>query len=196
MPHIFLQNTFLYIVVLCASLFMVQSASAQQAQKGNQITASSQPSVTTASYENWTLRCVMLTDQDLVPQGRSCEVVQTIQLQGQQQPIAQLAIGRLPNDKDLTVTAVLPNNISFPSTVTIQKDASDTKAKDGKTQLEWRRCLPNGCYADTKPNTTFLTQIDPMLDGSLTFTDASNRPLSIPVSWKGLSQAMTALEQK
>src|SRR5262249_52420613 len=46
------------------------------------------PSATTASYGDWVLRCSQTADTPV------CEVAQTIYVQGQQAPIAVVAIGR------------------------------------------------------------------------------------------------------
>jgi invasion protein IalB len=75
---------------------------------------------------------------------RVCEVAQTIQVQGQNAPIAQIAIGRLAKADPLRVTIVTPANVSFPSTPRIAVEEKDSQPLD----LVWRRCLPGGCFAD------------------------------------------------
>ena len=52
---------------------------------------STDPAQTTASYGDWVLRCVRTGDGGTGP--RVCEVVQTMVVQGQTQPVAQIAIG-------------------------------------------------------------------------------------------------------
>lgn len=78
---------------------------------------------TTASYGSWVLRCMHFTQpaQTAADTGKSgracvqtCEVIQSVHVQGQSQPIAQVAIGRLSGDKDLVLTARVPANIAMP----------------------------------------------------------------------------------
>src|SRR6202012_28060 len=95
---------------------------------------------TTASYGAWILRCQR--HQDASGETRFCEVDQNIIPQGQQNPIAQLGVGRPTPKDELRVTAVLPANVIFPSTPKISNGE-----KDAGTELSWRRCLQGGCIA-------------------------------------------------
>ena len=150
----------------------------------------SEPNTTIASYGDWTLRCQRL---DLSGKStRVCEVAETIQLEGQANPVAQLAIGRMAPGEPLRATAVLPTAITFPSNVRI------SEAKNGTPlSLEWRRCLPGGCFADTQIKDDLLVhwrgQSDP---GQLTFKDAAGRDQSLPLSFRGLAQALDALAKE
>ncbi len=96
---------------------------------------SSEPGATTATFGDWVLRC------QGAAAARICEVALTVQVQGQQAPIAQFAIGRAP-DKSLRATVVLPTNIQLPSIVRVAGDA-----KDKTLELNWTRCLRRGAPA-------------------------------------------------
>ncbi|RST87917.1 invasion protein [Aquibium carbonis] len=159
------------------------------------------PAVTTATFGDWLLRCV----RQPAPAGeagqksdrltaQTCEVVQTIKVQGQAQPIAQLAIGRLPDSEQLIMTAVLPVNISLPGQVGV---IVDPKAPaDGAIILEWRRCAGGSCFADTRPDDGSLRPLRAGEAGQIRFADAGGRIISVPVSWRGLDQALAALEKQ
>lgn len=69
------------------------------------------PQSTTAVFGDWGLRCV--GPREGGPTQHICEVVQSIQVQGQAAPIAQIALGRLQKADPLRLTVVLPNNVSF-----------------------------------------------------------------------------------
>lgn len=156
-----------------------------------------QPNVTTATYENWMLRCVRpaAAQTSANDPGKICEIVQTVQVQGQSQPLAQVAIGRLPGDKALTLTAVMPLNISIPGTVHLSGNGKTGAEEKGGLELSWQRCLPSGCIATARPDAKLFATLDPQTDGQIRFADAAGRTLGIPLSWKGLDQALKALDK-
>jgi invasion protein IalB len=149
----------------------------------------SEPGVTTASYGDWVLRCQRLGTAE--KPARLCEVSQAMQVQGQAAPIAQVAVGRLPGEADLRVTALLPVAVSFPSTVRIgfEKDA-----KAPVLDLAWRRCLPGGCLADGPVKEEGLKPWrEAEAPGRLLFRDANGQEVAIPLSSRGLAPALDAL---
>ncbi|WP_332696434.1 invasion associated locus B family protein [Bosea sp. (in: a-proteobacteria)] len=152
---------------------------------------SSEPGATTASFGDWTLRCQRLHVDGKA--ARVCEVGQTIQVQGQAAPIAQVAIGRLKPADPLRLTAVLPVGVSFPGSVQIASDEKDVKTLD----LPWRRCLPSGCFADAAPDDDTLRRWRGASQaGRIVFKDAAARELAIPLSFRGLGQALDALARE
>ncbi len=148
---------------------------------------SADPKTTTATYGDWTLRCEASSGDKV---RRLCEVVQTMQVQGQQAPVAQVAFGRPEGAGDLHVIAVLPVNVVFPSTVRVGTDEKDAHPID----LAWRRCLPGGCFADAVANDEVIgrwrTTSTP---GRLQFKDATGRDAVLPLSFHGLAQALDGL---
>jgi len=164
----------------------------------------SEPTATTASYGSWVLRCVQLpasaqTAADASKSGRAgaqtCEVMQTVQVQGQSQPIAQVAIGRLPGEKELILTALVPVNISLPGTIHLSGNGKTGDEEKGGLELSWQRCLAGSCAASAKPDAASLAILRAGTDGQLRFTDASGQTVAIPLSWNGLDQAMAALDK-
>ena len=147
-----------------------------------------EPATTTASYGDWTVRCESL--QVSGKPRRICEVVQTMQVQGQQAPVAQVAFGRPEGSTDLHLIAVVPVNVQFPSTVRVGSDDKDTHP----LELVWRRCLPGGCFADAVASDDVLGRWRPLTtQGRLQFKDAAGRDAVLPLSFRGLAQALDAL---
>lgn len=146
----------------------------------------SDPGDTAATFGDWALHCERL------PEGsrpaRACEVVQSIQVQGQQGPIARIAIGRTSLDQPLAVTVVLPNNISLPSVVHVGADA-----KDKGPDLNWVRCTPGGCFAQAPLAAETLKVWRATQASRITFRDAAGRDVGFPISFRGLPQALDAL---
>ncbi len=150
-----------------------------------------EPSSTTASFGDWTLRCQRLADAGKTV--RICEVAQVLQAQGQQAPIAQVALGRVANGEPVRVTAVMPVSVSFPSSVQITMGEKDAKP----VELPWRRCLPTGCFAEAAPGDDVLKQWRKASEpGRILFKDAAGRDLALPLSARGLDQALDALAKE
>ncbi len=191
---------------MTASILLISAAAAAQApapKQGNAAPAATtpaappaaaqvpaEPSVTTASFGDWTLRCQRL---DATKPGRVCEVALVLQAQGQQAPIAQIAIGRIASADPLRITAVMPVSVTFPSSVQIVIGEKDAKPLD----LPWRRCIPTGCFADAAPGDDMLKQWRKASEaGRIQFKDAAGRDLALPLSTRGLDPALDALAKE
>ena len=147
---------------------------------------SNEPTTTTASYGDWVLRCQKIEQAGLPP--RVCEVAQSVQLQGQTAPIAQIAIGAPPKE-GTRLTILLPNSVSFPSSVKVSTGEKDSFGID----LSWKRCLPGGCFAEAAPKDDILRNWRTQESGHITFTDGTGRDVKLPFSLRGLAPALDAL---
>ncbi len=147
-----------------------------------------EPGATTASFGDWVLRCQRGGTAE--KPVRVCEVAQSMQVQGQNQPIAQVAIGRAGAGEPLQVTVLLPPNVVFPSNVRMLSDEKDTAGYD----LSWRRCLPGACIADAPAKDDTLKRWRSAGEpGRIVFKNAGGQEVAIPLSWRGLPQALDAL---
>jgi len=145
------------------------------------------PDTTTATYGDWILKCQPAAGK---PGQRTCEVLQSIVIQGQTGPIAQLAFGRMAPGEALYLTAVLPTNITLPSVVRLSIDEKDAQGAD----LPWTRCLQTGCYA-TLPMTDAMLARWRAQDGPgrLLFKSGAGQDTVLPMSFRGLARALDAL---
>jgi len=163
-------------------------AAAKPAPPAPAAPVSADPQTTTANYGDWTVRCQRVGDGATAK--RFCEVAQTIQQQGGQGPIAQIALGRLAPAGPLRLTIVLPPNVSFPSSPRMGVDENDAHAVD----LAWRRCVPGGCFADREAKDELLQHWRGQADhGQIRFKDSAGHDVAVPFSFKGLAQALDAL---
>ena len=152
------------------------------------VPVSADPASTSATYGDWIFRCQRVGSGDKAQ--RLCEVGQTIQVQGQQQPIAQIAFGRVAAADPLKVTVVLPTNITLPGLVQLSLGDKDP----GPVDLTWRRCIPGGCIADATPTPDAVKIFRNAQDqGRLLFKDAGGRDVALPISFRGLAQSLDAL---
>jgi invasion protein IalB len=145
-----------------------------------------EPSVTTATYSDWTLRCV----RDKDGKASLCEVTQTLQMQGQTAPIAQIAVGRPAAKAPLRATIIVPVNAAFDKAPQMQVEEQPAQA----ASLAWRRCANFGCVADVEIKAETLTawRIAPK-PGQILFRNAGNQDVVLPFSFRGLAQALDAM---
>ncbi|KQO68744.1 hypothetical protein ASF22_19505 [Methylobacterium sp. Leaf87] len=149
-----------------------------------------EPGSTTASFGDWVVRCQRGGGDKPV---RICEAAQTMQIQGQPQPIAQIAVGRLGPGEPLQVTAILPPNVALPSSVRVVLDEKDTTG----VELAWRRCLPGGCVAEAAAREDWLKRWRLAAEpGRITFKNAAGQEVAIPLSFLGFAQALDALAKE
>jgi invasion protein IalB len=176
------------LVRIAVSAFAIATASTAVHAADAPPPISSEPQNTSATYGDWILRCSRGTQGD--KEVRVCEVMLPFQLQGQQGPFAQLAIGRIGPKDPMRATFVITPNVSFPSNVKLTVDDKDTQAID----LNWSTCVAAVCRAEGDFKDDQLKRWKALTNPArLQFKDASGRELTIPVSTRGLSQALDAL---
>ncbi|HRI90508.1 MAG TPA: invasion associated locus B family protein [Accumulibacter sp.] len=149
------------------------------------------PERTTATFGDWTLRC----ERPATPVNaqRVCEIAQAIQVQGQQGPVAQLAIGRVQKSDPLKLTIVLPNNVTLTAAPKIAAEDKDGQLVDAV----WQRCVPGGCFADVALRDDMLRRLRARIEpGRIEFRDAAGQQLRLPFSNRGLAQALDALAKE
>ncbi len=144
------------------------------------------PQVTTATYQDWLVRCVTPPNA-----AKICEATQTIQVQGQNGqpggPIAIVAVGRLTTDGPLRVAVQLPAGIWLPAGAKIQ---AGEKAK--AVSLEFKRC-GGGCFAEVEADKELELALRTATGtGTLTFEDGARRAVNVPFSFRGFAAALDA----
>lgn len=151
--------------------------------------------MTTATFGDWQLRCrntvPAAAGQPAIP--RSCEVVQSVIIQGQGSPFAQLAFGKAAPNEPLLVTMVLPTNIALPSTVRLMMDDKDNQPVD----LAWTRCMPGGCFASAPARDEHLRRWRGSEEaGRFSFKNSGGQDVTLPFSFRGLARALDALAKE
>lgn len=149
--------------------------------------------VTTASFGDWQMTCRMTDAGNGQPARRICEILQSVILKGKTAPFAQIGFGRLEPGAPLTFTAVVPVNVSFPSSVRVAIDETDKQP----LEVAWTRCLPSGCFASVTAGNDLLKRWRAQ-DGSgwLMFKSGASQDLRVPMSFNGLGRALDALAKE
>lgn len=150
--------------------------------------AGPEPQNTSATYGDWILRCSRVGDG--AQAQRVCEVVLPFQIQGQQGIFAQLAIGHVGPKDPLKITLMMAPNVSFPSSVKLMVDEKDQQP----IELNWRFCVAGGCRADTEAKDDEIKRWKAQTgNGLLQFKDSAGQEIKMPVSLRGLAQALDGL---
>ena len=143
------------------------------------------PKVVSTEYGDWVVNC-----QTPAEGPRQCEAVQT--LLADKKPIARIAVGRNPDTGALAIAVNLPPAVGFGLPVTL----SGEKAEDPQIALTWRRCAPGGCFADTTPPAKIFAAWSALAGkGRLVFLDFNDDPVTMPMSFRGLAEAIKGLDE-
>jgi invasion protein IalB len=119
-----------------------------------------------------------------------CDISQTVQAQGQQNPLLQLTFGHPVPKEPVKLTIYAPVDVSFPSVARLSIDEKDAQS----AELIWRRCQPGGCVADLEIQDELLKRWRAQVGrGVIKIVDATGREVAIPFSFRGLAQALDAL---
>ncbi|MBS0248682.1 MAG: invasion associated locus B family protein [Proteobacteria bacterium] len=144
------------------------------------------PQLTTATYDDWTVRC------EVRDTTNSCEMSQSMQIKGQSQPVSQIAIGRLNKTDPLKLVFQVPINVWIPDNISLVVEESATTIKANFT-----RCIPAGCFAETDLKDDMIVKLGKVSKGGrLEFSDAGRQKIAIPVSFKGFAAAYDGLSAK
>jgi invasion protein IalB len=178
------------IASAASSTAMAQAPAANPPAAPNNGQAPAQNQVTkNAQFGDWSLVCRKADPQA----AQTCELVQSFTLNGQKAPFAQIAIGKPKAEMPIQLTVVVPNNVSFPSSVKIGVDEKDKAPLD----IAWARCLPMGCFAnatlkdDTQKKWSALET-----QGRVVFKAGNGQDVVMPISFKGLKDALNALSNE
>jgi invasion protein IalB len=172
-------------------LFVLPTVAAAQVPKDASKAAApapvaSKPERTTASFGDWVTRCETVGK----PAKRVCEAALVMTLQGQTSPVAQVAIGSPEAKGPKQLTLVVPSNIAFAA----KPQIAAAKAGAAPIDLVWQRCTPGGCFASNPVSDAVLTTLSAETEpGRIGFKDAADREIALPLSFRGLAQALDAL---
>lgn len=162
-----------------------------------QVSRAAESRIVTTAFGDWALRCRKESEKkekakDAPKEDRACEISETLEAQDHSGPLAKLSIGRPGGKGDLTAIIILPNNVSFPSSVHIRSDDKDIWG----VRLDWIRCIPGGCFAQTTlADATVHYWHGLNTTGAIVFKDSSGENVSLPMSFRGFGEALDALNK-
>jgi invasion protein IalB len=169
----------------------VPTAAQQTAQDQPAAQAADTPQRTTATYDDWVVQCETQTGP---PAQKVCDMGQLtqVQAQGRSNPFSRVAIAHPVKGQPVKLVVQVPVNVTFATSVHIQ--TSDT---DPGFVAPFARCLPVGCFAEFEIKDDLLKKLMAASGaGKLSFADGGGHDISVPLSFKGFSQAYDALAKE
>jgi invasion protein IalB len=139
------------------------------------------PQHTTATYDDWTVRC------DMTGPLKNCDLTQSTQMQGQ--AISLIVIARMSKSEPLRIVFEVPINVWLPAGVRLAsgKDSDFVSAA-------FKRCLGTGCFADAELKDDVVKKLrSESENGKLLFKDAVQKDVALPVSFKGFAVAFDSI---
>lgn len=154
--------------------------------------AGQSPTRTTATYDDWTVRCETPPATPPATAQKICEIFQTQQLQGQAAPAWQVAIGRAAKADPLRLVVQMPVNVWLAAAPRLALDD-----KQPPLALAHKRCMPAGCFADAELGDDMLRRLRARTEpGRIEYKDAIQRDVAVPLSFKGFAAALDALAKQ
>jgi invasion protein IalB len=141
----------------------------------------------TATYDDWMISCVTQAEKD---SKKTCEVVQLQGVQGQPNAVFQITISRPDPGKNFKIFFQVPANVWLDTGIKLVTE----EGKESVLPSTFRWCIPARCLADAELTEPFLKKLrDQPKPGLVVYKDAAQHDVSIPVSFKGLPQALDAM---
>ncbi|OYX13227.1 MAG: hypothetical protein B7Z15_07975 [Rhizobiales bacterium 32-66-8] len=139
-----------------------------------------QPQRTSSTYDDWELRCETL----VTPAPRKvCEIVQFTRVQGQQQPLTQLAIARPEATQAWRLVAQVPAGVSLPKGIRLVLEE-----KGPAVDLTYRRCMGDACFAEVELKDDVVAKLKARTTGAtLVFANGADHDITVPVSFTGFA---------
>jgi hypothetical protein len=92
-----------------------------------------------------------------------------------------------------------PHAVVLPVAVTLTTKPKIVSEKDDKSPIElaWQRCIPGGCIASTTVADDVIARLSARTEpGGIAFKDAAEHDIAVPLSLRGLTQALAALAKE
>lgn len=151
---------------------------------GLPVSHSAGPQLTTATYEAWTVRC-RLPSED-AENGKVCEVVQVLRTKDTGTLVAQIAVGKLPGQDQPKVVLQVPPRVWLRDPVEWALD------EETVLRAEYFMCEPASCLAEVDLNEKDIGAVRVATGASLRFKDAARQEVILPVSLDGFGDAYDA----
>lgn len=202
---------------IAAMAVMLFGSAIASASTGAQ--AANAPSSTTATYEDWVVRCrsvpldtVASGSQEVQPivQGSEpgqqlCEMVQIIRVSmqteasgPQSQVLAEIAIGKLPGSTSTKMVVQVPMGVWIREPLTLklaQDNASLAEAaQDNLLTASFFRCQGPVCLADLDVSELQENALKAAKVAQLSFYNGPDQILNVPVSLNGFASAFDQVQ--
>jgi invasion protein IalB len=140
-------------------------------------------------FDNWAIKCEKADPQSKDAGGPEvCYAFQNVVTKEGNKRVLNIAIGYAPKIPDPIALITLPLGIALPP------GAGLTVGDDKPIRFPIERCEPGGCRAGIKLEKAVLDKLTDSAKVILDFQDGAHRPVQIPLSMKGFSEALKTLK--
>lgn len=134
-------------------------------------------------YDSWRIQCNSATGAP-----SACRMFQNVVVKDSREPILRFFVGYTEESTAPIGLFVVPLGINLPSGITLKID-------DGQTyELTVEVCLPNGCQVRFGFDENFLNLFRRGNGATVSFFGGNRQPFDIPVSLKGFTAALEAIQ--
>jgi invasion protein IalB len=141
---------------------------------------------TSATYEDWTLSCVYAAE----PRPKSCQASQAQTRQGQTAQLTRIAIVPAFDGHLVKVYFQVPPNVRIASGVRLFGSGEESLVV---ATFIW--CVATRCVAENDVSAELLGKLAKTSEARIVFKDANEHEVAVPVSTKGLSQTLNAMNE-
>jgi invasion protein IalB len=143
---------------------------------------------TTTTYDDWVLQCV-------TPAGAAkqkfCDIAQVTRVKSKNQPFSRVAIRAPQKGQPVRLEVQVPVNVWLLATVRLL-------IRDGDPGLAapFQRCVPAGCFAEFELKDDAIAKLRSAKEaGKVMFKDSTGHDVTVPLSFKGFTQAFDVLSK-
>ncbi|TDT88806.1 invasion associated locus B family protein [Azorhizobium caulinodans] len=147
------------------------------------------PSRTTATYDDWVVRCER---SEVVGGAKVCEAAQTLQIGNAQQQLgAQVVFGRLTKEAPMRIVVQLPVGVWLPNGARFVLPGD----KPRTIAMPYKFCI-RACIADADLSADDVAALNTNAGpAKLEFLDRNQQPVALEISFKGLPAALAARDK-
>jgi invasion protein IalB len=151
------------------------------------------PGLEVETFDDWSVVCgksVKGPGGIVSPNERLCEVVTVITKSGETAPFVRISLLRQEIVKPIRMVAIVPAAVAIPTGLSFTLAPGKPSVN-----LNYKFCAMYACVAEGEiPQEQMVTLRDPLLTGNLTFSDPNGNKIEVKVSFKGLIQALNAMQ--
>lgn len=154
-----------------------------------------QPQTTSETYGDWTLRCTTASQANSgngqAAQQTHCEIAEPINVKGQNRPVAVIAVGPDAAKGPMRLVAQVPVGAWIPTAPKL------VVGSNSPVELSFKRCLPRACLASVDLTNDLRDKMKAETSGGqIIFRMNPGQDVKLPVTFKGFTAAINALEKK
>ena len=147
---------------------------------------SAEPEQTTATYGEWTVRCVA---REALP---PCDMLQVAMEQGSGRTVLRLSLAHLGERDRIGVQAWVPLGVWVSAGVQIQADGQEVVLAG----FGFTRCEGSGCFIEGVVEESSLAPFKRGKEGGLVVLDSAGSPRGVRLGFSGFTAALETMKER